>query len=592
MKRIDRWFESLRVFRRFSGHLRPHRLPLAGVCGLMLMTVGIDLARPWTVRWVIDYGLIRKTPLEHEPFFYVWTGAAAYLLISAVRSGVEYAATLITARVGHSVTRSIRNAIFGHLCRLSPAFHARNKSGDLLVRSVGDVTITRTMLVESSVALLTRALLIVLTIVTLFRIDALTTGVVLGLIPIVVLVIRALSRQLTIAVRKQRQKEGQMADFLHEALAAAPLIQSLGREEDTARHFARSSRTEARAGLKTARLAARMSASVESLLALATAVALGLGGWRVLSTDSFTVGELTVVLSYIRSLLKPIRAAAKHSDKIAKGTACGERILRVLDTPIEIETRAGALPAPEKPRVLAYEDVEFVYPDGQLALSGISTRFEQGRMTAVFGRSGAGKSTLAALAVRLFDPTSGRVTLDGVDLRDYDLASLRERVGLGMQETVLFGDTIRENLLLGRPEATDEELHDACRAAAVDGLIDSLPEGLDTELGSGGVGASGGERRRLCLARTFLRSAPLVIVDEPYAGLDRETAARVRASLRSFARDRIVIVITHDVEHLGEFDRILFLEDGCLVAEGGHEELFRNVETYRRITHAASAVAG
>jgi len=441
-------------------------------------------------------------------------------------------------------------------------------------------------MVDSSLLLITRSVLIVGTLAVMLRVDATLTAALMVLLPVFLLITRLLSGRITIAVRKQRRKEGQLADYLHEVISATPVIQSLGRSDDAVRQFARSNRTSARAGLKAARLSARLAASVESLLGLTTAAALLLGSFRVLS-GHLTPGELILFLSYVRSLLKPVRSASRHTEKIARGVACSERILSILDAPIAIVSRGGALAAPSVPGELVFDNVSYRYPDGVQALDGFSAEFRRDELVGLFGESGAGKSTVAMLALRLQDPTQGVVRMDGVDLREFELESLRARVGMCMQDSVLFGESIRENLLLGKPDASDEELYTACQLAATGELIERLPEGLDTQLGTAGVGLSGGERRRLCLARALLRKAPILIVDEPFAGLDRAAVAHVRGTLRDLARGRIVIVIAHDLDQLDAFDRIVFMSGGRVLDSGTHAELALRSSEYRHVVRGA-----
>jgi len=591
MKRLEAIFRGLAVWRRFyRPQLHEHRRSLLLVVVLNLLAIGFDILRPWPLKWIVDGALVTDDPPAHSPGFVIWTGGAAAILVVLLRTRSEYMAAMKATEIGHSVTRGLRNAIFRHLGRLSPAFHSRHKSGDLLVRLMGDVPMVRTMLVDSSIGLASRSLLIAGTIAVMFTVDPLLTTVVLGLLPVVAFAVRAIARQLTIAVRKQRSKEGHMADYLHEAIAANTLIQSLGRSDHVSRNFARNNRTAARAEMKAARLGARMSATVENLLGLALAAALVLGSFRVVQ-GHLKAGELLLILSYVRTLLKPIRSFSKQADKVAKGTACGDRILTILDQPVEVADAAGALPAPAAPGSLSFEEVSYTYPDGSRALVGVKAAFRRGELVAIFGRSGSGKSTMAALALRLFDPTRGRVVLDGRDLREYELQSLRDSFGLSLQESMLLGETIRENMRLGRPDASDEAILRACRKAAADEFLARLPDGLDTLLGASGVGLSGGERRRLCLARTLLRDAPVLIVDEPFVGLDRPAAEKVRATLSALASERIVLVITHETRHLDAFDRIVFLSDGRVAASGPHDELLERSADYAEITRSMAVLA-
>ncbi len=580
MKFTRRASESWTVIRRFAPELRPFARALLVVVLLGLGAAGLELLRPWPVQWIFDGALVPTggageptpglgrlvavlTDRQPGPESVLIFGVALVVIVSVGRSLLEYARTLRLADVGHRVTRSLRARLFEQLTRLSPRFHAEHKSGDLLVRLMGDVPMLRTMLVDSSVELGIRFVLVVATVAVMLAVDPWLTLLVLGVIPAVALAVRVLSRRITSAVRKQRRKEGAVADFLHEAVSAVQVLQSLGQEQAAAQRFRRDNRSSERAGLRARRLAARLSVTVESLLGVVVAGTLALGGHRVLEGE-LSPGELLVFVSYVRGLLKPIRAASRHGERIAKGAACGERILEVLDHEVEVISRPGAPLAPRRPQVLEWRDVSYSYGDGVRGVSAVDLELRRGDCVALLGPSGAGKSTLTSLAVRLIDPQAGSVRLDDVDLREWELGSLRERFGVCLQDTVLFGDTVRENLLIGAPDADEEQLRRACRDAGVDLFLAGMPGGLDAPLGAAGAGLSGGERRRLALARTLLREAPILIVDEPFNGLDEHAATRVMDTLRDRSANGMVLVVTHGQEHLARFDRIVRMRAGRL----------------------------
>lgn len=575
------------VARRFTSDLAPHRVTITLVVLAVLGTVGLEILKPWPIQWIIDAGLSGKVESPFSAPQIILYGALAALLIVATDAALDYYAGITTSRIGRSVTRSIRGRLFTHLTRLSPEVHARHKTGDLLVRVMGDVPMVRAMLVDSSVALLTRSLLVVGTIAAMLWVDVRLTLVVLAVVPVFLWLVSLISRRLADAARGQRRKEGELADYLHETLAAVPVIQSLGRAELVQARFTDSNKRTARAEMKAARLSTRLSVSVEALFGTCAAVALGYGSQRVANGD-LSLGQLVMFLAYVRSLLKPVRSSSKHSDRLAKGTACAERILEILDEPVAIVDGPQRTRPAASPRELRFEGVHFSYAGEVEALRGVDVTFRRGELAGLFGRSGSGKSTVAALCVRLYDPTSGVIRLDGTDLREHELVGLREAYALSMQESVLFGESIRENLRLGRPDASDADLERALAAAGALTFVTSLPHGLDTELGSNGVGLSGGERRRLCLARVLLREAPIVIVDEPFSGLDRPAVERVRNTLVELASTRLVIVIAHDLDRLEVFDRIVFMEDGRIVDQGTHAELVARSAAYRGSTRSLS----
>lgn len=581
----ERWSRAFVAVRRFAPELREHRVGLALVLVATLATVALELARPWPVQWIVDSALTASPASSRSPAEVVGLGALALVAIVLLDAALDYLAAVHTNRIGQAVARALRFRLFEHLARLSPAFHARRKTGDLLVRVMGDVPLVRTMLVDSTLALVTRVLLLAGTLVAMFLVDARLTLVVLAVIPVFLAVLAWISRSLTIAARKQRAKEGVLADYIHEALAATPTVQSLGREAHVTSVFARENRRAARSELKASKLSARLAASVDSLFGACTAVALFYGGSRVLE-GHLSTGELLVFLAYVRSLLKPVRATSKHSERVAKGLASAERMLEILDAPVAIQSGAAHLVPAAHPRQLVFRGVRFRYEGDVEALRGFDATFRRGELTGLFGASGSGKSTVAALAARLYDPHEGTIELDGVALADHDLGALRAAFGLSLQDSVLFGVSIRENLLLGAPDADEDALWRALRAAAADEFVRALPEGLDTELGSSGVGLSGGEKRRLCLARTLLREAPIVVVDEPFSGLDRVAVARVRASLAERARRAIVVVVAHDLDELEAFDRIVFMSDGRAHDSGTHLQLAARNAEYRRTTRS------
>ncbi len=580
------------MIRRFSADLLPHRLRFLGIGLYSLVLAGLEVLRPWPIQWVFDGALHPTGKIPFAPRTVLWSGVVAVLVIAVLAALLQYAREIAVADVGARVSRGMRHRIFAHLARLSPLYHARHKSGDLLVRLMGDVPMVTDVVVDSSMDLVGRAIVVAGTVAVMLYIDPVLTLASFAVVPLLFLLTRWTSRRINVAVKKQRNKEGDLADYLHEAIAATETIQSLGGTEVVLERFAKGNRRTARAGLKAKRLAASLAVWVESMLGFVLAGVLLLGSLRVLSDspDPLTAGKLLVFIAYVRNLVKPVRSVSKHAARIAKGAACGERILSVLSEASFVTSAPGADPAPAAPRELAFEDVHFAYREDVPALAGFSAAFRRGELSALVGRSGAGKSTAAALAQRLFDPDQGSIRLDGRALPELELSSLRERVGLALQKNVFFGESLRENLLLARPDATDAELWDALRAAGADEFVRGLPEGLDASLGSGGVGLSGGELSRLALARTLLRRAGVLIVDEPFAGLDRAAMLRAAETLRVLARERIVIVIAHDFEDLEVYDRVVFLDGGRKIDEGRHADLLERQPLYRQVVRTALGV--
>ena len=576
----ERLRQSMALYLRFAELLREHRFAMGLVLSLVLATVALELLKPWPIQWIIDSALIGEPTGGLTRADIILRGALMAAVLVALDVVLDYWAAIKTAEIGQSVVRRLRGDLFAHMVRLSPKFHARHKTGDLLVRIMGDVPLVRTVLVDSSVAMASRVLLVLGTVIAMAWVDWRTTLVVLAVVPAFMLVLRIFSKRLTIQSRKQREKEGELADSVHESLSATPTLQALGTEEEVGHMFARQNRRSARAELKSARLSARMGGSMELLFGVCTAAALWVGSTRV-AEGALSTGELLVFVAYVRSLLKPVRATSKHSERWSKGIACAERLSSILDEPIAIVSGAEAIQPAARPQTLQFVDVRFAYEGQVEALRGFSATFQRGQLAGLFGRSGSGKSTVAALTARLYDPDAGEVLLDGIDLRKHDLPALRASSALALQENVLFGMSLRDNLVLGKADATDDELHAALRAAGAAEFVARLPHGLDTELGSSGTGLSGGERRRICLARTLLRPAPVLVVDEPFAGLDAVAVEIVMRTLRERSQESIVIVIAHDLDRLDRFDTIVYIEQGVVRDAGRHHELQARCTSYR-----------
>lgn len=572
------------VAKRLRPELAPQTTRVSGAIALAIAAAVLELARPWPLQWIVDRALIPAAAAESDASAWntVFLAAGALALLSCLRAAALYAAALLQADAVRDLTRALRGRLFAHLLRLPSSFHAKQRTGDLIVRLQGDVGLVASTMLEGGVDLVARVFLLAGTLAMLFWIDPLLAAATLATAPLALAIASALSRKIHAAVRRARRKEGEFADWSFEALTHVTLVQGLGRVDHILRTFLRSSRSSARADAKAARLAARLAASIELLASFALAIALALGGARVLS-GHLSAGDLLAFVAYVRSAARPLRQSSRAGARLAKGAACGERILDVLDQPLPREDD-GLAPASAQPKLVALRGVDARYTDDAedgLALKGFDVEFQRGSSTLIFGASGAGKSTLVALLTRSLEPVRGRVEWDGSNLRECSLGSLRSAIAVCPQETGLFGMSVRENLLLAKPDADEAQLWRALADADAEGFVRELPDGLDTELGSLGSGLSGGQRRRLTLARTLLREASVIVLDEPFNGLDSANVERLHGTLAARARDGIVIVIAHDVRAGERFDRVVFVERGHVRDVGSHAELMSRCDPYR-----------
>ncbi|MDQ3457822.1 MAG: ABC transporter ATP-binding protein/permease, partial [Deinococcota bacterium] len=374
--------------------------------------------------------------------------------------------------------------------------------------------------------------------------------------------------------RQQRKREGAMAATAAEVIGAIKIVQALSLEGTFSRAFSSQNQKSLKEGVKAKRLAAGLERTADVLIATSTALVLFFGARLVLG-GALTPGDLIVFITYLKNAFKPMRDFAKYTGRLAKASAAGERVLEILDREPDIRDAPGAVPAPAFEGAVRFEGLSFAYDLAQPVLEDIYIRIDPGERVAVVGPSGSGKSTLASLLPRLYDPTSGRVTIDGRDIRAYTLESLRSQISVVLQDNLLFGASVRDNIAFGVPEASNDEVEAAAKLAYAHDFIMALPQGYATVLGERGATLSGGQRQRLAVARAAIRRAPILILDEPTVGLDEENERWVSTSLDELSRAQTTLLITHDLGFAARADRIVYLEAGRVLEQGTHEALLR-----------------
>lgn len=594
-----------RILARFRPHLRHERSLIAGSLGAILGSVALRLLEPWPLKFIFDRLFSNVAP-HRLP----WVGdlsattvlavaASSLLLIVGARAALDYATTIGFAKIGNRVLLKVRNQLFEHLQLLGLTFHQGARTGDLTIRVIGDVNMLRDAVVTSVLPLLANTLVVVGMWTVMFAMEwrlALLAGATL---PLLWWWTRRAGQRIRDAARIQRQREGAMASTAAESLGAIRLVRALGIERLFSERFSSRSRDGQKQDVKTARLTARLERTVDVLLALATAGVLCYGAILAMQRR-ITPGDLLVFITYLRRAFNPVQDFAKYTGRLAKATAAGERVLDLLDRPVELadEAEAGEITA-LRGRV-RFENVQFAYDGGPVVLDGIDFEVEPGKCVALVGPSGIGKSTIVSLLLRLYDPSEGRISVDGRDLRTIKRASLRAQIGVVMQDTVLFAASVRDNIGYGdwrRWSAEPEEKRQqraeaAARLANAHEFVMAFPGGYDAELGERGATLSGGQRQRLAVARAALRESPILILDEPTTGLDEENQRLVLDALWRLASGRTTVLITHDLRTASRADEILYLEDGRIVERGTHEQLLAAGTRYAALYLLQTAARG
>ncbi|HET6693014.1 MAG TPA: ABC transporter ATP-binding protein [Pedococcus sp.] len=553
-------------------YVRPERALLAGGLVAMLAEVAFRLLEPWPLKVVIDAVVAEGAAQRPDITRLLLLASGAIVVVAGLRAGSAYLATVFLALAGTRAMTRVRAAVFDHLLGLSLRYHGTARRGDLVTRLVGDIGRLQDVAVTAALPLIGNVITLVGMLVVMIVLDPLMGLIVLAAFPVFLVLSTRRSRRITGAARDQRRREGDLANTAAEGLGAMPVVHAYGLEKVLRGHFAASNQRSLADGAKATRLSAGLERHTDLLVGVATAAVVFVGALRVLH-GQLTPGELVVYVSYLKGAFKPMRDVAKYTGRIAKAAASGERILAVLACEPEITDRPGAVDAPRLAGHLQLEDVTVDFGRGRPALCGLSLEVPAGASLGVVGPSGSGKSTLASLLLRLHEADGGRVLIDGIDVRDYTVASLRAQQAIVLQEPVLFAASVRENIRYGRPDATDEDVERAARLARAHGFITEVLGGYDAVLGERGATLSGGQRQRLAIARAILRDPSVIILDEATTGLDPVNQREVVRALATLCEGRTSVVISHDLDAVLDCDLVACLDQGRVVELGPPQEL-------------------
>ena len=564
-----------RTFVRLLGFLRPYRWSLAVSVVLAVASQGTAIALVWVTKDVIDEAI---RPRDERM---LWIFIGVVVALGTARAILMMGRRFISGRQALGVEFDLRNALYAHLLRLSFRFYDRHQTGQLMSRATVDLQTVRFFLGYGLIFFFQHVLTIVGVTAVMLVLEWRLALVALAFTPAVVALAYRYSHVSHPILRDVQQKMADVATVAEENIVGVHVVKAFAREEQEQRKFERASESVFGQSV----LANRQRAIYVPLLAFVPLLAQGAvllyGGWMVVH-GSLTVGQFFAFNLFVTMLIFPLRMLGMWIGQAQRATASGERIFEVLDEEVEIREQAGAEELPAGPGRIRFEGVAFSYGETPV-LDGIDLEVAPGRTVALIGHTGSGKTTLASLVPRFYDVTAGRVTVDGVDVRDVRLPSLRREIGIVAQDPFLFSATVRENIAFGAPWATDEDVERVARQAQAHEFVAELPARYDTLVGERGVTLSGGQRQRIAIARALIMNPRILILDDATASVDATTEARIRLGLREAMRGRTTLIIAHRLSTLALADELVVLDEGRIAARGTHDELLATSPIYREI---------
>jgi len=503
------------------------------------------------------------------------------VVVFVFRGGVNFGQSYLSSYVGNGIINDVRNAVHRHFQALSLSFFHRNPTGVLISRVTNDVNLVRGVLTDAVASFMRDAVSLAVLAVVAFLKDPLLAGIAFVVFPVSVYPIMRLSKKIKRVTKRGQIAKGTLTSILQESIQGNRIVKAFGMEQYEIERFQKENARVFKQALRSSRTQSMVQPSMELLASLAIGVVVWYGGHSVIGGGR-SQGEFIAFLVAMFLMYQPFKGLAKTYTMIHQGIVGAERIFEVLDTEPEIGDRPGAKPAPPFSREIAFHGVSFDY-GRKLVLSDIDLNIRAGEMVALVGVSGVGKSTLADLVPRFYDVTSGKITIDGVDIRDVTVESLRSQIGIVTQQTFLFNDTVKANIAYGDTTKDMDQIVGAAKAAHAHEFIMAMPQGYDTMIGELGVRLSGGQRQRLAIARALLKDAPILILDEATSSLDTESEMLVQRALENLMVRRTTLVIAHRLSTIRNANRIVVVVDGRIAEEGTHEELLGRESEYSRL---------
>ena len=585
---------------RIAPLLRPHWKALTVALIAVLGETLADILQPWPIKVVVD-NIVQSKKLTGwlggavsalfagDTYGTLNFAVAAVAIIAIVGAVSEYMEKYLTTSVSQWVAHDLRRTVYHHLQRLSLAEHNESRTGDLITRVTRDIDSIQDFITSALLGIVVSLLTLAGMIGVMLYINWRFTLLALSIVPVLFVIVYFYTRRIKVASRAVRKKESELLSGVNDMLSSIHVVQAFAREDYEDRRFGSESRQTVEVGLQARSLKAKLAPIVDVTVALGTCLVLGYGA-RLALAGQISAGVLIVFLLYLGKMYKPMRDLSKMSDTVSKAAIGYERIQEVVQLESRVRNLPGARDAPAFKGAVEFDRVSFSYVGGASVLNDVSFRIEPGQVAAIVGPSGTGKSTIVSLIPRFYDPGTGQVRIDGCDVRDFTLKSLRDQISFVLQDTLLFHATLWENIAYGRPDASIEDTVRAAKLANAHDFIVNMPQGYATMCGERGVTLSGGQRQRIAIARAIVRNAPILILDEPTTGLDAVSEQAVIDALDHLMEGRTSVVIAHHLGTIRHADVIFVVKDSELVEQGTHDGLLAKGGLYAELYRLQTTV--